>query len=171
VAHSFRVIETSTSSLWDFGWFDLTRFQVEDRAVERSDSKVVLRDFLRDPISRRSFCDPGPWGEAIERHGPVLHEKLSVEWFREIASEDFANRIPAALDDPQFRVPPSTEQRRPVEAWAQTARARKDALFVLEPADEQEGRVDWHWVWTVYHEFIAVRPDRKELSVGVIGFD
>jgi hypothetical protein len=62
MALNYSVIETRMTPLWDFGWFDLTRFKIEGPPAERQDSKQVLGEFVRHPISQRSFCDPGPWG-------------------------------------------------------------------------------------------------------------
>ncbi|CBK42637.1 protein of unknown function [Nitrospira defluvii] len=171
MALSFSVIDTTMTPLWDFGWFDLTRFKVDGPATERQDCNHVLTEFLRAPISQRSFCDPGQWGESIQRHGPFLCDRLAAEWFRPITTEQLEDRIRAALDDPEFTVPPNNEQRQPVEGWAAAVKGRGDDAFVLDAPDLAEIKVDWAFVWTVYREFATVSPDREELAIGVIGFD
>lgn len=171
MALSFSVVETTMSPLWDFCWFDLTRFKLDGPLAERQDCSHVLREFLRDPISQRSFCDPGPWGESIQCHGPFQHGKLVADWFRPVAPEELTDRIRVALDDPEFTEPPALAQRLPVETWAEKVKARGDTLFALEAPDQPEGRVDWDFVWILYHEFVTVSPDRQELAVGVIGYD
>lgn len=171
MALSFAVIETAMAPLWDFGWFDLTRFKVDGPLSEREDWRRVFGDFLRDPLSRRSFCGPEPWGTPIERHGPFLHRRIAAEWFRPITAQMLSERIHAVLDDPRFRMPPEAGQRVPVEAWAAAVRTRHDDAFALDPPDQVEAKVDWDWVWTVYQEFASISRDRQELSIGVIGYD
>jgi hypothetical protein len=92
-------------------------------------------------------------------------------WFRPITTEQLADRIRAALDDPEFTVPPNNEQRQPVEGWAAAVKARGDDAFALEAPDLAEIKVDWAFVWTVYHEFLSISSDREELTIGVIGYD
>ena len=99
MALSFSVINTRMTPVWDFGWFDLTRFKVDGPATERQDCYHVLAEFLRAPISQRSFCDPGQWGESIQRHGPFLCERLAVMWFRPITTEQLADRLDRILRD------------------------------------------------------------------------
>ncbi|MGE3525610.1 MAG: hypothetical protein AB7I33_06795, partial [Gemmatimonadales bacterium] len=62
MALRFSVIESTTTPLWDFGWFDLTRFKIAGQPPKLQDCGQILGEFLRDPISQRSFCDPGQWG-------------------------------------------------------------------------------------------------------------
>jgi hypothetical protein len=171
MALSFSVSCTAKTPLWDHGWFDLTRFRVEGPSPERQNSSQILREFLRDPISLRSFCSAGPWGEPVQRHGPFPREQLSGDWFRPIGHEELAKRVQAALDDPDFTKPPSREQRMAVEAWVEEVEARGDAAFALCAADRADARVDWHFVWIVYHEFACLSPGRDELTIGVIGYD
>lgn len=171
MALSFSVRDTTMTPLWDYGWFDLTRFKVEGPSAERMDSSHILSEFLRDPISQRSFCSPGPWGESVQRHGPFPRERLVADWFRPISLEEFAKRVLAALDDPDFTEPPSPEQRTPVEAWLEEVEAHGNGTFALSAPEEADARVDWHFIWTVYHEFACLSPGHDELSVGVIGYD
>lgn len=171
MALSFSVIDTTMTRLWDFGWFDLTRFKVDGPASERRYCNHVISEFLRAQISQRSFCDPGQWGEPIQRHGPYLRDRLVAEWFRPITTEQLKDRVLAALDNPEFTVPPSSEQRETVEGWAAAVGARGDDVFALDTPDQAEAKVDSDFVWIVYREFATVSPDRVELSIGVIGYD
>lgn len=171
MALTFTMIETTMTPLWDLGWFDLTRFKVDGPPSERQDGSGVLGEFLRLPISQRSFCDPGQWGEPVERHGPLLHRGLVADLFRPLSSEELGARIQLVLDDPQFTESPKAEQRESVEAWVAAVQARGDELFVLDSADQAGAQVDWAWVWIVYQEFASVSRDREELSIGVIGYD
>ena len=171
MALTFSVIETTKTPLWDFGWFDLTRFKVEGPVAERQDSTCLLGAFVRDPISQRSFCGPGGWGDPVERHGPFLHRNFVAEWFRPIPAEKLRERIQITLNGPEFTECPNAGQREPVEAWAAAVRARGDDVFALETPDRAEGKVDWDWVWIVYQEFASVSRDREGLAIGVIGYD
>jgi len=170
MALNFSVINTAMSQLWDHGWFDLTHFKIEGPTLQRQDPIRVIRDFLRDPISQCSFCTPGPWGESVQRHGPFLHEKLVAEWFRPVTAEELANQIKTVLDT-SFAEPPQVGQQLPVKSWVQTVKARGDTLFALEVPDQQDIRVEWHLVWDVFEEFVAIGADRQELAIGVIGYD
>ena len=167
----FHVIETAATPLWDFGWFDLTRFRIEASVAERHDALGLLRAFLRDPISQRSFCDPGRWGLSVGRHGPFLREKLAADSIRPLSTSELANRLRAALEDPQFTSPPTPAQRRPVEAWLELVRTRGDTAFELAVPDASDSRVEWSYVWLVFHEFLCFSPEREELAVAVIGYD
>jgi len=131
MALSFSVSDTMMTPLWDYGWFDLTRFKVEGPSAERKNSSHILSEFLLDPISQRSFCSPGPWGDSVQRHGPFPRERLVADWFRPIAHEEFAKRVLAALDDPDFTEPPSREQHGP-ERPRQIV-TRKSVLAVGRP--------------------------------------
>jgi hypothetical protein len=166
-----RVLDTTMSPLWAFGWFDRTRFRVDGPPTERQDARQVLREFLRDPLSQCSVCDRGTWGAPIQRHGPFLHGKLAAEWYRRVDPVEFSARIRRALHDPRLGEPPEHLQRLPFEAWVEAVRARSDALFALEAPDEPKSRVDWDFVWIGFYEFVAVSPDRTELAVGVVGCD
>ncbi len=167
----FAVIETTSSPLWDHGWFDLTRFAVGGPPAERQEPGSVFRDFLRDPVAQRSFCDPGPWGEAIRRHGPFPCDTLRAEWFRPIDHRLFREAVIGAFGDPGVTGPPDDDQRQPVETWIEAVTARGDDLFALEVPDQQGARIDWSDLWTVYREFASLSPDRAELTLGVIGYD
>ena len=106
MALKFSAVETTVSRLCDYGWFDLTRFKIEGPSAERQDCSRVLQAFLRDPISQRSFCDPGPWGESVQRHGPFLRESILPDWFRPITADELREEIQTALEDPEFTEAP-----------------------------------------------------------------
>jgi hypothetical protein len=171
MALQFKVIETTASPLWDFGWFDLTQFKIEGPAKDRRDSRAVLGRFLLDPISQRSFCtQPDPWGATVNRHGPFPRERLTVDWYRPIPHEDLERRVMSVLDDPEFTESLSMEQRRPVEAWLREIRGRGADVLVLEAPSSPSARVDWD-VWVLFHEFVELNSNRGELTIAVIGYD
>lgn len=167
----FTVIETTQTPLWDNGWFDLTRFKIEGPLDEAQGCGGILADFLRDPISQRSFCDGGEWGQAVGRHGPFLHGKLGVERLAPISGASLEEILRAEFDNPEFSEPPDVAQRAPVEAWAKGIRERGEDILIFEVQDSPELEVEWSWVWWVYREFVLVDLDRTELSVAVIGYD
>lgn len=170
---SFAVVETTLTRLWDHGWFDLTRFKVSGPLAERQRVGRVLAEFLRDPISYRSFCtSPDPWGNPNARglHGPFPSATLAPEWFRPVSLDELQRRLAEILDDPDFEPPLSQAQRAPVEAWLESTRARGDDLVYLDAPDVPGVRVEWD-VWLLFHEFVGFSPDREELIVAVIGYD
>ena len=171
MAYTFNVRDSQTSQLWDFGWFDVTRFEVERALGVPADCASILRGFLRNSISHRSFCtSPDPWGNAGGLHGPFPAQKLDAGWYRPVSLEDLRHRVATALDDAEFTTPPSHEQRQPVAAWLDGAQLRGDDVVVLEAPPLPGVRVEWD-VWLVFHEFVCFSPDRKEMTVAVIGYD
>ncbi len=171
MALTFSVVYTATTTLWDFGWFDLTRFKVDGPPSERQDARRVLAEFLRDQISQRAFCNQGHWGDPVKHHGPFSHHALVAEWFRPLTGEQFSELIQVVLNSPEFMEPPNSEQREPLESWSASVRARGDDVFALDVPDQTEIKVDWDQVWVVYQEFATVSREGEELSIGVIGYD
>jgi len=167
---TFELIETATSPLWDFGWFDCSRFRITS-PVEHAEPYDLLITFLRSPISQRSFCDLGPWGEPVGRRGPFLHGIAVASAFRSIDANELAREVGTVLCNPKFRPLPSPIQRHPVESWVERMRARGDAAFTLDLAHCSSHRIDFAWIWRVYHEFVCVSPAHDELTVAVIGYD
>jgi len=171
MALSFTVIDTTMTPLWDFGWFDLSRFKIDGLPEERPAVIDVLREFLRDAISQRSFCtSPDPWGNTGGLHGPFPMEILEAEWYRSLLLEDMPQRVATILNDAEFTEPPSREQRLPVSEWLGAARVRGDDVVVLEAPDSPGVRVDWD-VWLAFQEFVCFSPNREEMTVAVIGYD
>ena len=165
----FTATESKSSALWDFGWFDLSRFSVDGFAEGPRRCHDVLENFISHPISQRSFCtSPDPWGASVERHGPFPRGRLKIDWYRPLSHEELRQRVAIVLDNPEFTVSPSHEQRQPIEAWLNEAQADRDELLVLE--EPPNARVDWD-VWLLFQEFICFNPDRDELTTAVIGYD
>jgi len=170
VAFSFNLSETKMTRLWDFGWFDLTRFNIGGVADSDTAVEAILADFLADAVSQRSFCTPGPWGEAVGHHGPFLHEMMESDWYRQITAPQLAAGVQAALNDSSFDEPPALEQRVKVETWVASV-SHGSTLLVLDAPSAPEIRVEFSFIWPFFHEFIAVTPDRSELWVGVVSCD
>jgi len=158
--------------LWDFGWFDVSRFQVEATPAECSSVSSVIEAFIASPTYERSFCTrPDPWGAAVGRHGPYLPSSLKVQWFQSVPPQDIDQRIRAVLANPSFSPEPSPEQVRPIQTWLAEVATRGDAVFVLEPPADNATRVDWAWVWLLFHEFVTVSPRGDEIAIAIIGYD
>jgi hypothetical protein len=171
MALSFTVIESTMTPLWDFGWFDLSRFKIDGLSAEPPAAIDVLREFLRDAISQRSFCiSPDPWGNTGGLHGPYPVESLEAEWYRSLSPEELTQRVARILNDADFTEPPSCEQRAQVSEWLDAARFRGDDVVVLEAPDRPGMRVDWD-VWLIFHEFVSFSPSREDMTVAVIGYD
>lgn len=172
MAPGFTLIETTKTPLWDFGWFDLSRFKVDGLCGARPDGLDVLRAFLRDEISQRGFYTrTDPWGIASGLHGPFPLESLKAEWYRSLSIEEVRQRVATILDDDvEFTSSPPPEQRLPVSEWLDAVGIRGDRLLVLEAPDLPGVRVEWD-VWLLFHEFVSVSPTREEMTVAVIGYD
>lgn len=168
---NFDLLETEMHPLWDFGWFDISRFSVEGSMDRLDDGLCVLSQFLKDPISQRSFCDPRRWGEAIGRHGPYLHSKLDAKWFERTSFAKFSEVLRRALADPSFDEPPSTSQRGIVESFVDSMNSISAETYVLVPPECSNVRVDWDHVWHVYREFACMSPSHGDLYLAVIGYD
>ena len=168
---NFNLIESKASKLWDFGWFDHSRFEIDGPVGDRQE-RHVLSQFLNDPIFERSFCEsPDPWSAALGRHGPFPIHRMAADWFQSLSLSELASKIRIALADPEFNAPPSDEQRLPVDAWVDAVTVRGDSAFLLDVPNEPDNWVEWAEVWMVFHEFVCVSPDRRELAVAVIGYD
>jgi hypothetical protein len=94
-----------------------------------------------------------------------------MRWFRELPPSELEQRIRSILTDPEFTEPPSLEQAQPVNKWFEEVSTRGDKLFVLDPPDATSGRIDWAFVWLLFHEFICVNSESAELTIAVIGMD
>lgn len=165
----FILHETTASQLWDFGWFDRSTFDVGQGL--RAHGRDVLRRFVQSSIGQRSFCtSPDPWGAPVERHGPFICASCESSWFEPINDVELRQRIAAVMGDPGFFEPPSPDQRGPVDAWVESVASSGGALFVLSPPARPDVRVDWN-AWILFHEFLCLSSDGRQLSVGVIGYD
>ena len=172
MALTFTVVESTSTKLWDYGWFDHTHFLVSGPALDREDSRSVLAGFLHDPISQRSFCEsPNPWGAPVGRRGPYFIESLNVDWYQPLSAKGLEDQVRTILEDPEFSWSPPKEQRRPVEEWLDATRTRGDDAFVLVAPPSPNVKVDWAFVWHLHHEFVCVDRMRERLTVAVIGLD
>ena len=167
----FELIESASSKLWNYGWFDRSRFKVEGPEAERRDWRAVLDAFLLDPLSRRSYCKrPDPWGSGNDHHGPYARGRPRAESYRELSAAELRERVRGILDDPEFTCPPSSEQRGVIEDWLEDHAGRRDVASLLE----EPLAPDALWepaVWLLFHEFACFSAERAELSIVVIGMD
>jgi hypothetical protein len=162
----FSLTSTSCSKLWDFGWFDLSRF----RAEGSRDPLALLEGYLASPLSRRSFCTADPWG--VDRnHGPIQGAKLGAPLFEPLDFNRCLNRVEDILRDSQFTSPPTALQSKPIDGWLTAIRERGDALFALRVPLPTEVFLDHAFVWLVFQEFISISPEGDEVVVAVFGYD
>ena len=74
---TFALLKTTMTTLWDFSWFYLTRFRIDNLPDKRTNFGYMLAELFRNPISQRSFFTiPGPWDNLVSRHGPFPLNKL-----------------------------------------------------------------------------------------------
>ena len=166
---TFKVLESSCCFLWTFAWFDVTRFAIEGPAAERADVRDVLRSFFADPISQRAYCDQEGWGVS-GHHGPFVHGVDLTPWFRIASHADVTERIHAVLDDP-LSSPLSPDERAPLLAWLERVRSQGHDLLRLDDDVPQRVKIEWHYIWTFFHEFAALDRERNELEIAVLGLD
>lgn len=169
---AFEETESTQTALWDYGWFNVTRFRVKpscDKCLSEAD---VIDNLIASPIYRRSFCEsPDPWGVSIDRHGPFHLQLISSEWYQRISADELSARISAAITGAGFDNQPTDDQLTQVNAWAENIRTREDAIFVMNAPDDEHLRVEWAHVWLVFTEFICVNLTRSDLTIAVIGYD
>jgi hypothetical protein len=170
MAIAFRVVETQSSSLWDFGWLDRTFFAIESGSQPLG-AEALLDALVRDPIFQRSFCSPGPWGEPIGRHGPCLHAAMSEEWYQPISHRQLEDRIDACLSDATWTEAPSREQLQAVEGWLQQVRDEAEQVWALAIPDSRQVRVEWDFIWMLFLEFACLWKDRQQMQIVVLGYD
>lgn len=168
VRHTFHHVETELTALWDFGWFDLSRFVVASPTGAVIDA--LLADFVTDQIFRRSFCEnPDPWGRDLDRHGPFLCDTFSHEWYVPIPSVNLASDIVASIRDTELEPAPTDQQLKPIYDWIASSR-RADA-WKLQAPENGPLRVDWAHIWFAFQEYVAYDHDNSQLTVAVIGYD
>jgi hypothetical protein len=170
VQHTFRLIETRMTKLWDFGWFDVSRFEVSHPSA--IDSAAMLDDLVRDPVFQRSFCEqPDPWGQNTERHGPYTIATFESKWFIEISVSDLCSAINEAVAVANPDLAPDPEQRRPISDWIVAAQKNGADAWRLDVPDVPGIRVEWSSIWCVYDEFLWYDPLNRMLHLAVIGYD
>lgn len=172
VTLSFSTIENKQSPLWDYGWFDVSRFKLQTSDDSVPTDEDLIQNFIVSPTYQRSFCEsPDPWGASIDRHGPFPIEHISKGWYQPISSSSLTQRLEQAINDAGFDSRPDKEQMRPVNSWVSTVTSRGDPIFALVPPEDDDVRVEWSHVWFAFTEFICVNRQTRELEVAVIGYD
>lgn len=169
---AFEETESEQSALWDYGWFNVTRFRFTPSSAIDPSAADVIRELTAAPIYQRSFCEtPDPWNASIERHGPFHAQTISPDWFKQIQADQFLTHIADAIRGADFDNPPTDDQIAHITNWADRVRSRGDAIFLMDAPDDEHLRVDWAHVWFVFTEFICVNRHQRELTVAVIGYD
>ena len=166
----FSVIDSTATPLWDYGWFDRTRFRVEGALESGADERALLAAFLADPLSRRSFCTSDPWGSPGDTHGPLRTDAWSLDWYSSRSLEELDDCVRDAVALAGFP-PVSSEQLLPIQRWLDAARESDERAYVLRRNLSDDWKVEWSFVWICFHEFVAVSRARDELTVAVIGYD
>ena len=172
VTLSFSTIENKQSPPWDYGFFDVSRFELQASDDSLPTDEDVIQNFIGSPTYQRSFCEsPDPWGAPIDRHGPFPTEHISNGWYQLIAAAELPQRIEQAINDAGFDSPPDKEQMRSVNSWVAIITSRGDTIFALVPPEADDVRVEWAHVWFAFTEFICVDRQTRKLEVAVIGYD
>ena len=178
----FELIETAHVRLWDYGWFDTSRFAVRHSAPAEASAREVANAWRHSVLFQRRLCtSPDPWGAPIGLHGPFNLAHLSHEPFVSATPGELRDSVAATLfrqrrqrfcapDDRPWD-PPSEAQRTSVERWLTDVINAGADLFSLRPGDEAESLVDTAFVWFVFEEYVAVSVDRSTLHVAIIGYD
>jgi hypothetical protein len=168
----FEVIDTATFKLWDFGWFDRSRFRFTGMGSSVSTSEDVLRAFIHSGLFPRRFCThPDPWGGPVDHHGPFTVERLSPASYVRIAHHMISRHVDAVLNSPGFAGPPSPDQLAVLTEWLREIGAADADVFILERHHAQDALIDWQEIWLIFTEIVAVVPSRGELMIGVLGYD
>lgn len=156
------------TALWDYGWFDLSRFAVT--SPTDAVANTLLADFVTDPSFRRSFCEsPDSWGRDLDRHGPFLCDTFSHDWFVSIPSVNLKTDIDASIRDTELQPAPTDQQLKPIHDWIESSQCH--ASWKLQVPDDDRLRVDWAHIWFAFQEYVAYDHDTSQLTVAVIGYD
>jgi hypothetical protein len=111
---------------------------------------VVLRDLILAPTFRRSFCEsPDPWDALVDRHGPVLVDRLVPDAFVPVSRAALQDEVWSILKDDRFSHLRSEAQQLPVWAWFDAVRDGDDFL----PAGEAAASMD-----------VVAQPQGQELA-------
>ena len=167
----FEFIDKKFSLLWDYGWFDLSVFNIIESQNETQHNRI-LSNFISSQLYPRSLCSkPDPWGADINRHGPFLLDKFSLNWFIHNSFEEFNEKINNAVYDPNFSQPPSKEQLKLLKSWVNRVKKRVGFIYSLEAPSSAKIRVEWAFVWTIFYEFIWISNSLDKIEVAIIGYD
>lgn len=169
---NFSLIETRSHKLWDYGWFDFSRFKVGGLTIENENPRRVLEGFLKDSISHRSFCSfSDPWGASVSNHGPFIKDKLLPDYFKTISKNELSKRVQKALSNQEVIAPPGQDQTVPIQSWLKAVKTSDYNVFELDAPSNIGLRVEYDYVWDFFFEFICFSRIQEELSVAVIGYD
>jgi hypothetical protein len=165
---NFRHIDTALTRLWDYGWFDASRFAVSGTNGESHDG--ILSGFTKSPVFARSFCEsPDPWGKQIDRHGPFLLAQFQSEWYTPIPIEQLQPVLRDAIRSHDFQPDLDTEQWAVVDQWAKPNDA--SIAWRLDAPEDDFIRVEFASIWWAFDQFVIYNADTCELSIAVVGFD
>jgi hypothetical protein len=109
MAIAFRVVETQSSSLWDFGWLDRTFFAIESGSQPLG-AEALLDALVRDPIfqiSHRQLEDriDACLSDATWTEAPSREQLQAVEgWLQQVRDEAEQVWALAIPDSRQVRV-------------------------------------------------------------------
>jgi hypothetical protein len=168
---SLELNDTNMTELWDFGWFDVSRFLFRSTSRDRPSDAEVLAQLLKNPLYQRSFCSGGPWGEKTETHGPFRVERLSVPSFQQVPSSEIAGRFQAVLESKDFSEPPDPEQLKPVNNWIQRMVSFCATAYLIDLSMCRDDQLEWSYVWSVFREVICINTDQRKIEIAVIGYD
>ena len=149
----FSIIDAQENKLWDYGWFDRTRFSASGYG-DRSPAGCIDA-FLKDPISQRTFCTPGPWGEDGAGHGPFNRGEMNATWFSAITQSELVADVQRVLADPEFTEPPSAQQQEPLSTWLNEVECRDDKRFKAVPPESANALIEIASIWLVYSEYLC----------------
>jgi len=168
---TFRVLETTTARLWEFGWLDVSRFAVDGSTTDRTSGEAVVRAFIADPISGRSFLGwKNPWGADEHHHGPFVRSSLRAEWYRPVAREALGPQVAKFLEAQEWNEPPSAGELHPIQEWID-ALATDVEVFMLQAPPPPAARWECWYIWRFFAEFVSVSPERSEMTIAVVGED
>ena len=164
----FSVSRWEQVKLWDYGWFDVSTFTVSNAA--NCDANAVLDEFCKSPIFARSFCTrPDPWGAKLVTHGPFFLKTFSSDWYHSVQPNELRNSVHHAIARHDFKPPLTHNQRAFVNRFADSPQT--NYAWHLNAPDNIEIRVEHHFIWWAFDEFISYNENAQNLTVGVVGYD
>lgn len=157
-------------SLWDFGWFDATRY-VEPRDTARLSAEERLRRLISSREYRNNFGereswikDPGPI------HGPFRIEAILPASFKDISLLELQRRVQVRLTSPGFRPTAGRDQRGQVERLLHKVAAEARQCFYLNlDLQDKTKQHNYSFVHLLFDEYVVLEEDALWLLV--IGYD
>ena len=180
----YKEVESTYLRLWDFGWCEITRYDVLGLDVSFVPDNLFA-GLLDHRIYKRYYCFPKRCESYTgEVHGPFLINQLKPSDFVEITVEELRGYLHARYaDSKNFYGPPDADQIEAIDLCLNQISKEGTRYFRLVEKFETEFLYDdyhhkrselfheWSHVFLFFDEYIILNPQQKTMWTVVLGYD